>query len=304
MVNATRETPRRFRQIDALKLRRVIGVDFSGAALSGKTAWAAEMTSTAPLRIGDAAPQFQLVSLKPLGKLAAGDERQRVNEYLVDRIVNARQTFWGCDFPFGLPIELRLGDWGAQLSRVGKFAGQAAEFGRWLVERTEKRVGRKHVRRSTDSETKTPFDCYHYRIIYQTFHGMRDVLRPLSDQPSVCVLPFQYDRLPSGRVSSLVVEACPSSTLKRWRLPHQHYKQSGGKAPLAVHRATRRVILKQLSQFVQISPYRRRQIMNDPGGDALDAVLSGVGAWLGVAAADHNGIRLHSRYDREGYVYC
>ena len=33
-----------------------------------------------------------------------------------------------------------------------------------------------HIRRLTDREAKAPFDCYHYRIIHQTFYGMRDVL--------------------------------------------------------------------------------------------------------------------------------
>ena len=30
-----------------------------------------------------------------------------------------------------------------------------------------------HIRRLTDSEAKTPFDCYHYRIIYQTAHNLK-----------------------------------------------------------------------------------------------------------------------------------
>ena len=37
------------------------------------------------------------------------------------------------------------------------------------------------IRRLTDIEEKAPFDPYHYRIIYQTFHGMRDVLGRLGD---------------------------------------------------------------------------------------------------------------------------
>ena len=101
-----------------------------------------------------------------------------------------------------------------------------------------------------------------------------------------------------------MVEACPSSTLKQLNLPHQRYKQSGGKPPDEIHIKTRRVIMKTLSRYVEISAHRRKVIMNDPGGDALDAVLAGVGAWLGFAMADHQAIASHERYPREGLVYC
>ncbi|MCS7467055.1 DUF429 domain-containing protein [Stieleria sp. ICT_E10.1] len=302
----------RFGRIADATIRTVIGVDFSGAAQSGKTAWIAELSAPEPLRLAAPAsarlasrsPRFRLVSLQPLGRPAGGDDRDRVNRYLVDRIASQSETFWGCDFPFGLPIELALGDWQGQLSYVSEFVGSAKEFGLSLVETTERVLGTKHVRRTTDRETQTPFDCYHYRIIYQTYHGMREVLAELADHPNVLVLPFQYPTAGRGTASSILVEACPSSTLKRLGLPHQRYKQSGGKPPEAVHRRTRRTILKTVSNYVDISSHRRRVIMQDPGGDALDAVLAGLGAWLGFSRADHAAIESHPRYAREGFVYC
>lgn len=285
-----------------------MGVDFSGAAQSGKTAWAAELAAQNPLRLGDDLPRFRLVTLQRLGKLAGGDDRETVNAYLVDRISTLSETLWGCDFPFGLPIELPIGrprgGWQDQLSHASGFSGSAKDFGLALVKMTERELGTKHVRRTTDRETQTPFDCYHYRIIYQTFHGMRDVLAKIADQPTVSVLPFQYAKLNRPRTDSIILEACPSSTLKRLRLPHQRYKQSGGKPPEESHKKTRRVIMKKLLEYVEMSPHRRRVIMNDPGGDALDAVLAGVGAWLGYARADHRAIAKHDRYPREGFVYC
>jgi hypothetical protein len=290
----------------------VVGVDFSGAAQSGKTAWLAELQAENPLRLGDDSPRFRLNSLQRLGKLAGGDERETVNAYLVDRISTSGETFWGCDFPFGLPIELPIGlpigppqgVWQDQLSHASGFRGSAKDFGRELVKMTERELGTKHVRRRTDRETQTPFDCYHYRIIYQTFHGMRDVLAKIAGQSSVCVLPFQYAKLKRPGTASIILEACPSSTLKRLRLPHQRYKQSGGKPPEGSHKQVRGVIMKKLLEYVEISPHRRRVIMNNPGGDALDAVLAGVGSWLGYAAADHRAIAQHDRYPREGFVYC
>ncbi|MEO1615082.1 MAG: DUF429 domain-containing protein [Planctomycetota bacterium] len=283
--------------------RKVMGVDFSGAALAGKTAWAAELTPTVPSDDEPASePAFTLTSLQPLGRLAGSDDRIAVNRYLVDRISDGGETFWGCDFPFGLPIELRLGSWASQLSHVKSFDGDAKELGRSLVERTREQSDRLHIRRTTDRETQTPFDCYHYRIIYQTFHGMRDVLEPLAKRPDVAVLPFQYKKL--AEAAAVVVEACPSSTLKKQSLPHQRYKQSGGKPPSSQHQATRREILRWVSRYVEISPYRRRVIQRDSGGDALDAVLAGLGSWLRVCEADHKQIAGHKRYPREGFVYA
>jgi hypothetical protein len=285
-----------------------MGIDYSGAAQSGKTAWAAELLAEKPLRVRDQSPRLRLVSLRPLGALAGGDDRATVNRYLVDRISTQTETLWGCDFPFGLPIELPIGPppscWRDQLSHAIGFSGGAKDFGRELVKISERELGTKHVRRTTDRETQTPFDCYHYRIIYQTFYGMRDVLGKIAGRRSVCVLPFQYAKLIGPGADTIILEACPSSTLKRLKLPHQRYKQSGGKPPEESHKQVRRVIVKKLIRYVEISPHRRRVIMKDPGGDALDAVLAGLGSWLGYARADHRAIAEHDRYPREGFVYC
>ena len=276
-----------------------MGIDFSGAAQSGKTAWCAEIRlETGPKGLP------RLVSLRSLGDLAGGDDRDCVNRYLVDRILMQSKTFWGCDFPFGLPIELRLGRWREQLRQLQEFEGDAKAYGHYLVARTEELCEQKHVRRLTDRETQTPFDCYHYRIIYQTFHGMRDVLNPVASKKQVAILPFQSKKLFENQASSYVVEACPSSTLKRWGLPHRLYKQSGGKPPDETHRQNRRTILKRLTQSVEISAHRRRLIMNDPGGDALDAVIAGIGSWQGFNESDHVKVSQHARYPREGRVYC
>lgn len=274
----------------------MIGVDFSGAAEAGRTAWLAELSIT------DNHPPLQLRTLRPIGRLAGSDRRADVCRYLSDRILASRQTLWSIDFPFGLPVELGLGSWKQQLRGVIKHRGTARDYGLQLVERSRERTGKMHVRRQTDKETKTPFDCFHYRIIYQTFHGMRDVLAPLAEDPRTAVLPFQYAKW--DRAERQVVEACPSSTLKRLELPHRNYKQSGGRPPTAAHRRTRRRILGTVAGLVQVSRYRRRVVMDDPGGDALDAIVAGLGGWLGMRRAPHAAIARHRRYPREGRVYC
>ena len=298
MVNANQRPSATFRP------RTVFGVDFSGARLAGKNAWIAQLDV-----IGDpdqtTSPSLKLTELRPLERAAGAAERDIVCGYLADSILASDDALWGMDFPFGLPIELGLGDWPAQLDHVRQYAGDAKSYGRDLVQ-IAKQVGESmHIRRSTDSETKTPFDCYHYRIIYQTFHGMRDVLARIAEQDATAVMPFEcHSWQAKSPIRRVVVEACPSSTLKRWSLPHQNYKQPGNQPPDSVRRRTRRSIGKVLGSLVEISDHRRRVIMNNPGGDALDAVLAGVGAWQAWHREDHAAIAEHPRYPSEGRVYC
>lgn len=310
MVNVKQDTYGAMFRTSGAKVcfQTVFGVDFSGAALAGKNAWIAEIQIS---QDDSTSPPLKLVDLQPLGRVAGQDERERVYPWLTNRIIASKDALWGMDFPFGLPVELELGSWNDQLNHVTIHSGDAKSYGRSLVELARQRSGAIHIRRETDRETQTPFDCYHYRIIYQTFHGMRDVLLPIKDSPTTAVMPFQADKLArsmtgkaSTAIRNIVVEACPSSTLKRMQLPHQRYKQTGNKPIDAVHLRTRQQILRGLREIIQISAHRRRVILSNPGGDALDAVLAGVGAWSGWNHVDHRQIAKHDRYPREGFVYC
>ena len=328
-VNATAGKP-----MKTPRLQRVCGVDFSGASKSGKTAWLAEFEADWSLGT------LQLVQLASLGKLAGSDERTAVCRFLAEQISSSRATLWAMDFPFGLPLELGGEDWNSQLEMVDNFESKdgggnpAAVFGRQLAVNARQIVSRGRIRRKTDVETSTPFDSYHYRIIYQTFHGMRDVLLPISRSVETAVLPFQYDRMASAR--RIVVESCPSSFLKRWNLPHARYKQSGGKQPTTAHRSNRLEILRGIHALPKIclakdvscdqdsacnsdhsskvvdlhvpctldmSRHRRRVIMQDSGGDALDAVLAGLGGWRAFHSTNHADVLRDTRYRLEGHVY-
>jgi hypothetical protein len=158
-----------------------------------------------------------------------------------------------------------------------------------------------HVRRATDRAERAPFDPYHYRIIYQTFHGMRDVVAPLARARETAVLPFHYGRVAAAR--RVLVEACPSSTLRRLGLPNVNYKQPEG-GPLARRRrATRRAILDGLAARVEIPRALRATMMRDPGGDALDAVIAAVGALAAWRERDHAALARDARAGREGFLY-
>ncbi|OUX51315.1 MAG: hypothetical protein CBE43_03485 [Rhodopirellula sp. TMED283] len=316
------------------RLQRVCGVDFSGARKSGKTAWLAEF------EVDWSSGALQLVQLASLGKLAGSDDRTDVCRFLAEQISRSHATLWAMDFPFGLPVELGGEDWNTQLGMVESFEPQdgsrnpAAIFGRQLSVTAREIVSSGRLRRKTDVETSTPFDSYHYRIIYQTFHGMRDVLLPVSKRIETAVLPFQYHRMASAK--RIVVESCPSSFLKRWKLPHSRYKQSGGKPPTPVHRSNRVKILRGIDTLpkifstkdisynqgslsksdlssmaatreipcrIDISSYRRRVIMQDSGGDALDALLAGLAGWRAFHSTNHADVLRDTRYGLEGRVY-
>lgn len=101
----------------------------------------------------------------------------------------------------------------------------------------------------------------------------------------------------------MLVEACPASTLKRLSLPHQNYKQLEAGRITPKRLRTRRVIVDEISRHVQITDTDRRRIMRNPGGDALDAVLAGLGAARSWAETDHRAVARHPRYKREGRLY-
>jgi len=278
---------------------QVVGVDFSGARLSGLNAWISRT------EILHDCGRLKLVQLSPLGKLAASEDRDDVNAFLVKQVDQSQAALWGFDFPFGLPIELKLGTWVRQLQSIGRFDGDAKKYGHFLVDRTRQISGAMHIRRVTDRETQTPFDCYHYRIIYQTFHGMRDILRHIHASPETAVLPFQFEKLSDSAslVKRVVVEACPSSTLKRLGLPHRMYKQSGGKPPTPEKIAVRKTILAAVEKIVDVTPAQRKVMLSNPGGDALDSLLAAVGVFQVTTMDDHEAIAKHPRYRREGRVY-
>ncbi len=276
----------------------IYGVDFSGAKQAGRNTWVARIEPAGRRR-----PPYRLAELTCLEKLCGTAERAAALAHLVGLIAASDGALWALDFPFGLPIEVMEpgARWPRQLDFLGAWGEDAYAVGVECLRRARALGGPMHIRRLTDGEAKAPFDCYHYRIIYQTFYGMRDVLGPVRLLRHTAVLPFQYRRLPTAR--RVLVEACPTSTLKRLGLPHNNYKQPEG-GPLTRKRLrTRRALLDGLARQVRFDEQQRRVMMRNGGGDALDAVVAAVGAAQAWQAADHRTIARHPRYPREGRLY-
>jgi hypothetical protein len=117
-----------------------------------------------------------------------------------------------------------------------------------------------------------------------------------------CVLPFQFDKL--SVCDRVVVEACPGSTLKRLGLPHNRYKQTAPAPVAANYQAVRAVIFDGLQEKIRVSPAQRQIAMDNPGGDALDAIIAAVGTFDAWRSLDAKADSAHPRYRLEGKVYC
>ena len=286
-------------QTPARAFRAVFGVDFSGARLAGRTTWIARLDPAA----SPGEPALTLGALDRLDRLAGTAERDAALAHLVGLVAQTTDALWAFDFPFGLPVELfpARSRWPRQLALVREYRADDYGLGLECVRRALALGERMHIRRQTDVDARAPFDPYHYRIIYQTVHGMHAVLRPLRRDRGTAVLPFQYDRLQSA--NRVLVEACPASTLKRLGLPHQNYKQPAGGPLTRRRRLTRRTIVAGIANLVQVTARDRRVMMRDPGGDAIDAVLAALGAAQAFASVDHSAISRHARYPREGHLY-
>src|SRR5207245_9262687 len=139
---------------------------------------------------------YDLVELSRLRTLCGTAEREPSLAHLVQIIADSDRALWGMDFPFGLPIEVMPNGsaWREQLRWFCEWPHGAYALGEECVRRARKIGPSMHIRRVTDTDARTPFDCYHYRIIFQPFHGMRDVLAPLSHVRGTAILPFHYRR--------------------------------------------------------------------------------------------------------------
>src|SRR4051794_25749348 len=276
----------------------VFGVDFSGAKRAGRNIWIARTEPRARGRLA-------LVELNRLEALCGTAERATCLAELVRMVNDSDAALWGFDCPFGLPVELFPPEatWFDQFTFLGEYGEEAYACGLECIARTKKLGAGPlrtalHCRRQTDLDSKAPFDAFHYRMVYQTFYGIRDVVQPLAKTPGTAVLPFQYRKLP--RAKRVAVECCPSSVLKKHSLPHQNYKQPTGGPRTPLRGLTRQAFLAEIGRWVRGSARPGGVMMRTPGGDERAGVFAAVGAPPGFREAAHAAIARHDRFPREG----
>ncbi len=259
------------------------GVDFSGAAQAGHNIWIAEATPTNDeLRVetcDSAADRFGVAERAPcLGQLSA--------------FLREAETV-GLDFPFGVPAAIHERDaWAGSLEWVATAATDADEFQATCRSRARDATDgeRADLRRETDGPVGAlcPYGSHVWK---QTFFGIRDVLAPLARTEAVAVRPMQD----GGDVS--LCEVYPAATLAQCDLPAAEYKDGSETA-----RDRRRTIVEGLEAETPLtfSQGVRAELIDDAGGDALDAVV----AALATYRASEAGFEPDRPWDpTEGHIY-
>lgn len=261
---------------------RIIGVDFSGATDAGRKIWVAEgeQNEAGALELEHCLPATDL----PGGGIAPEIAVPALARY-VAQLGEARV---GCDFPFGLPRDLVVArSWRSFALRY------AAEFIDADTFRSVMRSRHDAIehKRMTDRIAGTPFNSYNLRLYRQTWWGITGVLDPLVRAKRAIVRPQQ--KLSAGK--SILMEVCAACTLKSIDL----YAPYKGRSPK--HRKARQLILDFLTDTGRLSAPRRRRralLLDNEGGDALDAVIGA------IAAARADLAKEPDPYQRlEGRVY-
>jgi len=269
---------------------RVVGIDFSGARTAGRSIWIAE-----GMREGDA---LRLASCLPASELPDGaSSREPALAALVRYIAGLGEAVVGIDVPFGLPEPLiGADDWPGFVRRFADRWPDPASFRATCRAAT----GGRELRRWCDTEARTPFCPYNLRLHKQTWHGLAALIAPLVLTGRALAAPMQ--EIAPGL--PILLETCPASFLKR--SGDGLYKAYKGAAPAL--RDQRRTILAWLVERRYLHPPSEphgRRILDNTGGDALDAVIAAIIALKGSADAANLRPREHrSRQDRlEARVY-
>ncbi|WP_335999900.1 DUF429 domain-containing protein [Halorientalis halophila] len=259
------------------------GVDFSGAAQAGHGTWIAEASvSDGDLRIEScrsAADRFGVAERAPcLGQLV---EFLRETETV------------GLDFPFGVPATIHDRDsWEGAVEWVATVATGADGFQETCRSRAREATDgeRADLRRETDGPVGA-LSPYGSHVWKQTFYGIRDVLAPLARTDAVAVRPMQE----GGDVA--LCEVYPAATLASCDLPAAEYKSGNERA-----RERRRAIVEGLEAETPLAfaGRVRAELIEDAGGDALDATVAALAAYR-AREADFEPDRPWNPV--EGYIY-
>lgn len=239
--------------------RRVLGVDFSGARQAGDHIWIAAGT-----RSGG---RLSLEGCRPARELSGGGrDRKSALAALKALLESERRAAAGLDFPFGLPRSLvaeeRWEDFVRAFPRRYPDAGSFREACR-------RAAAWRELKRRTDVEARVPFSAYNLRLYRQTYFGIADVLLPLLDSGVARAVPMQ----PPAPGKVLLAETCPASLLKRLGL-YVPYKGRDRRFEHARSGIIEWLFTNNLLTIRKKEVYR--SLIEDSGGDALDAVLAAI----------------------------
>lgn len=272
--------------------RRVYGVDFSGAQDAGRNVWLASATRREGSLVvegcfpGEALPN-------------SGRDRDDCLPALRAFLAGADDAIVGVDVPFGLPAELvDQGTWPAFAQAFPNGAAGPTEWAEACRDRAETLDrDRVELKRATDDETGAPFSPYNLRMRSATYYAISTILAPLVERDAASVLPMQ----PPNPGAAWLLEACPAVTLDRLDLEAEGYKDDDEAAE-----ERRAEIVDALAEGpATIVPTVREAAIEEPDGDALDAVLAAVGVTMALERGEPTSPgTVDARTRIEGRIYA
>jgi hypothetical protein len=255
---------------------RFLGIDFSGATDAGKKIWIAEGAEDGG--------QVVLSDVIPASKLPeSGTARAPALSALAAHIAALGPAIVGIDAPNSLPREFAPSGWESWFAGFAT-AHESAEHFREACRRA---TGGKESKRPCDVIARTPFAAWNLRLYRQTWHSLIDLYGPLLAANAVTVAPFQR----ADRKRPRLAEICPASTLKHLGL----YGSYKGRRFIDARRGLLREMTARAA--LQMPRRLREQAIEDPGGDALDAIIA-----LAAAVRCRRQIAQHDPAS-EGEVY-
>jgi hypothetical protein len=263
-------------------MTRILGVDFSGASDAGRKIWIAE----GRLDRKDALALQSCVTAMALP--GGGKAPVQAIPALVRHISGLGEARVGCDFPFSLPRDLITAKTWRQFALSYAVEHVDADSYRAVM---RARPGIETLKRATDRLARTPFNAHNLRLYRQTWWGIAGVLSPLVQAGKAIIRPQQDLKL--GK--PVMIEVCPASTLKSIKL----YPSYKGRGP-ALRKARQQILDNLIDRGALAAPEKRMRtlLLDNEGGDALDAVIGA------VAAARADVSRKPDAQQRiEGWVY-
>ncbi|MFP4105056.1 MAG: hypothetical protein ACLFVU_03105 [Phycisphaerae bacterium] len=263
-------------------------MDFSGAENAGTKIWIASG------RIHGR--QLLLSELIRADELPdSGPGRSACMPVLRRFITDHRSGLFGVDFPLTLPKQyLGSSDWRNFVHELCYTSDSPQIFRKRCI----KLSGGKELKRHTERRAQVPFSAVNLRLYKQTYYGLKDLIAPLVESDKVRVLPYQ----PLAEDKPAIVEICPASSIKDIQQHSDKKLYAPYKGDSPGHRKAREDILAYVERtgLVSLLSWNLRwEAIEDPGGDALDAVLAAYAATKAML-----GGRLRAEGDPvEGEIY-
>ena len=280
----------------------VYGIDFSGAKDAERNIWIAGGPLTAD--------GLDIETLGTAKSVLPGDVAGQAETHaaLVEWLRGRESAVVGLDFSFGLPSTLLNAadappnDWPAFLDTFPRAdCGDPDEFEDWGKEQTRAATNgdRAFLKRKTDGPVgaSSPYGFIGSTI---TYYGLRDVLAPLilgSDggEAVATAAPMQGKAFEAPLT---LLETYPAGALDRLGLCRDNYK---GANDAEAERRRRNIDGLTEVAGVAVAAEQRETVIENTGGDALDAVVA---ATATLRAVENGFAVAEERYDeREGYIY-